>query len=54
MIGLLPGKLFLLPANNLIIMEVVVIVGVVMLIFAIVMTIVHNYLEKKETRKDHR
>jgi len=35
-------------------MEVVVIVGGVMLIFMIVMTILHNYLEKKETRKDHR
>lgn len=34
-------------------MEIVAITGVVFVVFAIVMTIVHFYLERKEMRKDH-
>ena len=34
-------------------MEIVAITGVVFVVFMIVMMIIHNYLEKNETRKDH-
>ena len=35
-------------------MKVVAIIGVEFVVFAIVMTLLHNYLEKKETRKDNK